>query len=192
MLQPQAINNAQFFSTTEMVTITSGTMLNITPRIGDNNDITLEFAAEVSDSIPAAAETQLPVVTRRTARNVVTVQDGGTVAVAGLTENRSKKMDTEVPGFSKLPLIGPLFKNKNDQGVTKEIAVFVTASLVPETGRTAYMPGSQVMAQPNYGRQPQPPFQQPSSPFQPAQPQVSSNDDYTNRIRQSLMNNPPR
>jgi type II secretory pathway component GspD/PulD (secretin) len=177
MLQPQATNNAQFFSTTEMVTITSGTMLNITPRIGDNNDITLELAAEVSDSIPAAAETQLPVVTRRTARNVVTVQDGGTVAVAGLTENRSMKKDRRVPGFSNLPLVGGLFKNQNDEGVTKEIAVFVTASLVPETGQIAYQPAPQAMGQPMYGARPQQPqFQQPASPFQP-QPQTSATDN---------------
>jgi len=128
-------DNIFAYTTTEMVTIESGTKLAITPRIGDNNDITLEIAAEVSDSIPSAAETRLPVVTRRTARNVVTVQNGGTVALAGLTENRSKKVDTKVPGLSGLPLIGGLFKNTNDTGKTREIAVFVTAHLVPETSQ---------------------------------------------------------
>ena len=199
MLQPQAVNNAQFFSTTEMVTITSGTMLNITPRIGDNNDITLELAAEVSDSIPAAAETQLPVVTRRTARNVVTVGDGGTVAVAGLTENRSMKTDTRVPGFSNLPLIGGLFKNKSNEGVTTEIAVFVTAHLVPESGPLSYQPAAQpTMAQPMYGTpqpqpqlrvQPQPQFQ--SQPQFQTQPQATATGDtYRDQLRQSLTNQP--
>jgi type II secretory pathway component GspD/PulD (secretin)/beta-lactamase regulating signal transducer with metallopeptidase domain len=111
MLQPQTTNNAQASNATgEMVTITSGTVLSATPRIGDNNEITLEIAVEYSDSIPAAAGTQLPVVTRRTARNVVTVQNGGTVALAGLTENRSTKRNTDA----------------------KEIAIFVTASLAPD------------------------------------------------------------
>jgi Bacterial type II and III secretion system protein len=187
MLQPQTTNSAQFFSTTEMVSITSGTQLSITPRIGDNNDITLELAAEVSDSIPQAAETQLPVVTRRTARNIVTVQDGGTVALAGLTENRSTKRDTRVPGFSNLPLIGGLFKNKNNEGVTTEIAVFVTAHLVPETGQMPYRPAPQAMVQPNPGTRPQPQFQ---APFQP-QPQVApAGNNYQDQIRQSLINQP--
>lgn len=187
MLQPQAANNNQFFSTTEMVTITSGTMLNITPRIGDNNDITLEFAAEVSDSIPAAAATQLPVVTRRTARNVVTVQNGGTVAVAGLTENRAKKKNSKVPGFSNLPLVGGLFKNTNDDDISKEIAVFVTASLVPEAGQVAYQPAPQAMGQPTYGVRPQPRIAEPS-PFGQSPQASGQNNDFRNRIAARLGN----
>jgi len=66
MLTPPASANQVFYSTTEMVTIESGTKLTITPRIGDNNDITLVMATEVSDSIPAAAATELPVVTHGT------------------------------------------------------------------------------------------------------------------------------
>ncbi len=132
MLTPTITNNALFYSQTEMVTITSGTKLSITPRIGDNNDITLEMATEVSDSIPKAAGSDLPLVTRRTSRNVVTVRDGGTVALAGLTENRSKKIDKRVPGLHALPLVGGLFKNTDNTSSTREIAVFVTARLVPD------------------------------------------------------------
>lgn len=154
MLTPQSTSNIGYYSTTEMVKIESGTKLVITPRIGDNGYITLEIATEVSDSIPAAAATELPVVTRRRARNVVTVQDGGTVALAGLTENRSTKVDRKVPGLSNLPLVGGLFKNKSHEGVTKEIAVFVTAHLVPETGEMTYESAPQTMPQ-GVGVQPQ-------------------------------------
>jgi len=132
MLIPQTQNNTLFYTQAEMVKIESGTKLSILPRIGDNNDITLEMATEVSDSIPNGDGNQLPVVTRRTARNVVTVRDGGTVALAGLTENRSRKTDKRVPGLSKLPLVGGLFKNTDNSQISREIAVFVTAHLVPD------------------------------------------------------------
>lgn len=132
LLTPQTTNNALFYTQTEMVTIESGTKLSITPRIGDNNDITLEMATEVSDSVPKGAGSDLPVVTRRTAKNVVTVRDGGTVALAGLTENRSKKTNKRVPGLSNLPLVGGLFKNTDNSTSSREIAVFVTAHLVPD------------------------------------------------------------
>ena len=122
--------NSGYYTMSEMVTITSGTKLQITPYIGDNNDITLEIATEVSESIPAAADTDLPVVTRRTSRNVTTVKDGGTVALAGLSRTRSKLVETKVPGFSSLPLVGNLFKNTERNETTVEVAVFVTASLV--------------------------------------------------------------
>jgi len=161
-----------FYSTTEMVTIESGTKLAITPRIGDNNDITLEMAIEVSDSIPAGAATELPVVTRRTARNVVTVKNGGTVALAGLTENRSKKIDEKVPGLSGLPLIGGLFKNTNKEGSTREIAVFVTAYLVPEHS------------------QPQQMFPSKPAPQGMATQQPAGGNNFRGRLEQSLASQP--
>ncbi len=104
--------------------------------MGDNNDITLELAIEVSDSIARGSESDLPVITRRTATNTVRIKDGGTVALAGLTENRTRTDKRRVPGLSKLPLIGGLFKNTRDEGASREIAVFVTAHKIPEPGQS--------------------------------------------------------
>ena len=114
--------------------IESGTVLTITPYVGDNNDITLQMAVEVTDSIPKARGTDLPLVTRRIAKNAVTVKDGGTVAVAGLTENRSRTNEQRVPVLSDIPLVGELFKNRNEYRSSREAAVFVTVHLVPVTG----------------------------------------------------------
>jgi type II secretory pathway component GspD/PulD (secretin) len=128
----QQLGTTGFFTQTEFETIESGTTLSITPLIGDNNDITLELAVEVSDSVPRARDTELPVVTRRQAKNSVTIRDGGTVALAGLTENRARDREKKVPGLSGIPLIGGLFKNDDNSQVTREVAVFVTARLVPD------------------------------------------------------------
>jgi type II secretory pathway component GspD/PulD (secretin) len=116
----------------ELKTVESGTILNITPRIGDNNDITLEMSVEVSDSIPAGRGSDLPVVTRRTAQNTVRIKDGGTVALAGLSENRGRSTKKSVPGLSELPLVGGLFVYDNTDKATRQVAVFVTANIVPD------------------------------------------------------------
>lgn len=121
-----------FYTRAELQKIESGTVLSITPHIGDNNDITLEMAVEVSDSIPKARGSDLPLVTRRTSKNRVVVHDGGTVAVSGLTETRSKTEEKRVPGLSSIPLLGQLFTNRNNDKASREVAVFVTARLVPE------------------------------------------------------------
>ncbi|MHC4594351.1 MAG: type II secretion system protein GspD [Planctomycetota bacterium] len=123
------------YARSELEQVTSGTTLTITPRIGDNNDITLDVAVEVSDSIPRGRGSDLPVVTRRTASNVVRIKDGGTVALAGLTENRTNLKRKRVPGLSRIPILGHLFKNSDTDEFSREIAVFVTAHLVSETGR---------------------------------------------------------
>jgi len=125
---------------TELQKIESGTVLTMTPYIGDNNDIMLKMAVEVSDSIPKGRGSELPLVTRRMAKNSVTVKDGGTVAVGGLTENRSRTSDKRVPGLGSIPLIGELFKNRDRDKSTREIAVFVTAHLVPEGTQTTSAP----------------------------------------------------
>jgi hypothetical protein len=153
-----------FYTRTELQEIKSGTMLTITPHLGDNNDITLRVAVEVSESIPRGRGSDLPVVTRRKAENNVTIKDGGTVALAGLTENRTRKDLRRTPGLSALPLIGGLFKNTNSENSTREIAVFVTARLVSNTGQTVE-------------------FTQPSEIPAPIQP---AGDDFRARLRESL------
>lgn len=125
-----------YYMRTELAQIESGTTLTITPHIGDNDDITLRITVEVSDSIPRGRGSDLPVVTRRTSENTVRIKDGGTVTVAGLTENRTRKDLKRVPGLSKLPVVGPLFKNTNNESASREVAVFITAHIVPEGRQT--------------------------------------------------------
>jgi len=153
-----------YYTRTELQEIKSGTTLTITPHLGDNNDITLLVAVEVSDSIPRGRGSDLPVVTRRKAENNVTIKDGGTVALAGLTENRTRRDLRRAPGLSSLPLIGSLFKSTNNENSTREIAVFVTARLISNTGQTVE-------------------FTQPSEIPAPIQP---AGNDFKARLRESL------
>lgn len=145
MLTPPDALGTYAYSRSELQEIESGTKLEITPHVGDNNDITLAISVEVSDSIPKGRGSELPVVTRRTADNNVTVKDGGTVALAGLTENRARSKKKRVPGLSRLPLLGGLFKNSDDDNASREIAVFITAHLVPQNGRAMTYQSSEPM-----------------------------------------------
>jgi hypothetical protein len=157
--------SGSFYSRSELEKIESGTILTITPHLGDNNDITLNVAVEVSDSIPNGRGNQgLPIVTRRKAENNVTIKDGGTVALAGLSENKTRKTLRRAPGLSTLPLIGNLFKSNDDESSSRELAVFVTARLVSNTGQTTQ-------------------FTQPSEIPAPIQPAGS---DFRSKLRDSL------
>lgn len=132
-------SSSQFFGYTsaQLETIESGTTLTITPHIAQNDHIVLDVSVEVSDSIPQGRDTKLPIVTRRTADNTVTVQNGGTVALAGLTQEKSATTHRRTPGLSNLPLIGPLFNNSDDQTTSQEVAVFVTAYILPQSQAAA-------------------------------------------------------
>jgi len=123
---------SQFFTNSQLETIESGTTLTITPHIVENDRIMLKVSVEVSDSVPRGRDTNLPLVTRRTADNIVTVLNGGTVALAGLSQENSSTTHKRTPGLSNLPLIGPLFNNSDDATMTREVAVFVTAYILPQ------------------------------------------------------------
>ncbi len=69
----------------EHASIASGTIITAIPTIGDANSITLNLNIEFSESLPKGEGLDLPIVTRRTSRNVVTVRDGGTALLAGLS-----------------------------------------------------------------------------------------------------------
>jgi len=125
------ITSEGVYVTANLEKIETGTVLKITPRIGEKGDITLEMATEVSDVI-ARGENNLPVVTRRTTKNTVRIEDGGTAVLAGLMDTRSQWNETRVPGIGKVPLIGRLFSNDAGRNSSRQIAVFVTASLVKE------------------------------------------------------------
>lgn len=98
-------------------------ILSIVPRIGDSNEITLEMAISVSDSFPNGEAADLPLDGRPQNRNPVTIQDGGTVVLAGFPTKPARQH-------------GP---------PTKEIAIFVTAYLIPQANE---IPGSAASEQP--------------------------------------------
>ncbi len=120
-----------YYTRFELETIETGTTLTITPRIGDNNEITLEITTEVSDVI-ARGEDNLPIVTRRTTKNTVRIEDGGTAAVAGLMDSRTRLEESRAPGLADIPIFGELFRNTSRQRSSRQVAVFVTARLMPE------------------------------------------------------------
>jgi hypothetical protein len=124
-------NAQQFYLNSQLEIIESGTTLTITPHIVEGDRIVLKISVEVSDSIPAGRENDLPIVTRRTADNTVTVQNGGTVALAGLSQEKSATTHKRTPGLSNIPLLGNLFNNQDDQTTSREVAVFVTAHILP-------------------------------------------------------------
>jgi type II secretory pathway component GspD/PulD (secretin) len=163
-------STAGFYTEAELQQVDAGTRLEITPHIGDNNDITLEIVTEVSDVVSRGEQNQqvlpLVTVTRRSTINTVRIRDGGTVALAGLTENKTSTTNKKVPGLGDLPLVGGLFKNKMNQQSSREIAVFITARLVPETQELVE-------------------FAEPATEQILAEP--ASEQDFRQRLRQSLM-----
>ncbi len=121
-----------YYSTAQLQKIEYGTILGITPHIGKNSDITLDLAIEVSDIVMRSSD-NYPVISRRIVNNTMRIKNGGTVSVAGLKKNENYKVDKGIPVLRKIPVMGGLFGSTSTQGESQEIAVFVTAHLLPES-----------------------------------------------------------
>ena len=131
----------------ELQQIETGTILGITPRIGVNGDLTLDMNIEVSDVI-ARGEQNLPVVSRRTAQSTVRIRDGGTAAIAGLIDTRSQLGRAGIPGAGDLPLLGRAFRTDKLDHQARQVAIFITATVVNPGDKLAQT-----------GRSPPPPIQ---------------------------------
>ena len=119
-----------FYTNSQLEKIEAGTTLKITPRVAKDDQISLDIKAEVSDVVSRGAN-NLPVVTRRIAQSTVGVQNGGTAVVAGLLDNRSRYNQERVPGLSHVPALGRMFRNDARSDTARQVAVFVTARLIP-------------------------------------------------------------
>jgi type II secretory pathway component GspD/PulD (secretin) len=121
------------FIRSELEQIETGTILAITPQVGRSGDITLDLELEVSDVV-SRGQMDLPVVSRRTARSTVQLENGGTAAVAGLVDTRSQLGQAGTPGLRSIPLLGRAFRTDSLAHNARQVAIFVTATIVDQHG----------------------------------------------------------
>jgi hypothetical protein len=123
---------------TDLKVIKTGVTLEIKPNIGDDGDITVDVATEVSDvasrqnQIEGNASGDLPLVRRRKVDTCVRVKEGDAIVLGGLVETQERTKDKRVPVLSSIPLIGGLFKSKESVTVDKEVVIFITPRLIHE------------------------------------------------------------
>ena len=108
-----------------------GIDLQVTPRINDENRITLLVNASV-EALLSAAEvlTDKPRSTRRTVSTQVTVNAGDTVIIGGLIAENAIENRKFVPVLSNLPFIGKIFQSTTIDKEQRELLIFITPNVV--------------------------------------------------------------
>jgi pilus assembly protein CpaC len=110
-----------------------GIRLNFTPTIAGDT-IRLKVRPEVSsldfNNAIVLSGFRIPALSTRRAETDVELRDGQSFAIAGLLDNLSQEARSAVPGLSKLPIIGHLFKSKATSASRTELMVLITPRLV--------------------------------------------------------------
>jgi pilus assembly protein CpaC len=131
-----------------------GTILNFLPQILANDVIRLDVEPVVSNldyahGTSLAGQT-VPGIAERSARTVVELREGQTLAIAGLLQLQTAATTSRIPGLGDLPLVGPWFSSNSITTVETETVILVTPELVSplEKHEVTEAPGDRVY-QPN-------------------------------------------
>jgi general secretion pathway protein D len=79
-----------------------------------------------------------PIFAVREMNTKVTLWDGATLIMGGLTREEVKKVNDKVPVLGSLPLIGRLFRSKGESSQKRNLLIFITARLVTPGGASAH------------------------------------------------------
>lgn len=135
-VQPQSANNpdSSFFFQQDIQEVLSGIVLDITPKIrGDIVTINIDKAEVSEDVRNANTETALnpfPIINRRSVSTTVHVKDGKTIVIGGLVQRETIDRVNRVPGLSKIPLVGYLFKTTQRQTRDAEVVIFISPKIL--------------------------------------------------------------
>jgi len=75
-----------------------------------------------------------PIFSVREVSTKVTIWDGATVVMGGLTREEMIRVDDKVPFFGDIPLLGRFFRSEGESSAKRNLLIFVTANLVSPGG----------------------------------------------------------
>ena len=131
-----------------------GVSLEVTPTVGADDSIALNLKPKVTEfegfveyggtsiaisggvSVSVPSGFFQPIFSTREVTTEVTVFDGATVVIGGLTREEVKTVEDKVPVLGSIPLIGAAFRSSGKSIQKKSLMVFVTANLVSPGGAT--------------------------------------------------------
>jgi general secretion pathway protein D len=130
-----------------------GVELKVTPTVEeDDYSISLDLNPKVTEfdgfvefggpSIAISGNTTVtvpsgfyqPIFSVRDISTKVTIWDGATLVMGGLTREEVKKVNDKVPLLGDIPLLGRMFRSKGQSSQKRNLLIFVTANLVSPGG----------------------------------------------------------
>lgn len=139
----------------DFVTRNVGVEMSVTPNVENDDTISLILEPRVTEfegfveyggtsvaisndtSVTVPAGFYQPVFSTREITTEVTVYDGATVVMGGLTRDEVKTVNDKVPVLGDIPGLGRLFRSEGESRQKRNLLIFVTANLVSPGGSPA-------------------------------------------------------
>lgn len=112
-----------------------GLKLIVTPKIGEDNFITMQIHPEVSTARRVAEVDNALAIDTTQADTTMMVRNGETVVLGGLMKDSRAKAIKKIPLLGDIPILGYLFRSKETQDVKTELLVFITPHILTNENR---------------------------------------------------------
>ena len=119
--------------TNDTKTIPAITSLTITPHIGVKHFVNMKVDMQLDDTagnINGEAGLAGYTVYERKVSTNLSVQNGQTVVIGGLTKEKDVVTESQIPLLGDIPIIGWLFKNKKNEKVKSSLMLFITPYII--------------------------------------------------------------
>ncbi|MCG6552561.1 MAG: hypothetical protein L7F77_09560, partial [Candidatus Magnetominusculus sp. LBB02] len=119
----------------------TGVILKVKPQINDSGLVKLDVTQEVSDVQPTVTTTGVnsPTINVRSVTTNLVVQDGASIAIGGLIQDKMTDTRQGIPVLSQLPIIGGLFGYKDKEHSRTELMIIITPHVVKNVADAALM-----------------------------------------------------
>jgi len=113
-----------------------GVKMKVTPHINEGDYVSLETEIEVSEAtqsdVGINANELGPTFNKTKVNNNVVVQDGSTGVIGGLIKETASHNRNQTPVLGDIPVLGFLFRSKNDVRKKQNVVVLITPFIVKE------------------------------------------------------------
>ncbi len=107
--------------------------LNVTPQITPDNKIIMDLLITKDEVLPTMDGGE-PAIAKKELKTQALVADGETIVLGGIYEHEVRTINSKVPFFGDLPLLGNLFKQQQNQNKKMELLIFVTPNIIDTLG----------------------------------------------------------
>lgn len=109
----------------------TGIILSVTPRINSSGRVMLDIEQEVSDVVQTTTSgIDSPTIQQRKISTRVVVNDGESLALGGLIQEKKTSTQKKLPVLGDVPVLGNAFKSKLDGISRTELIIFIRPRVV--------------------------------------------------------------
>ncbi len=109
----------------------TGIILKVKPRVSSSGRVVLDIDQEVSSvARTTTSGIDSPTISQRKVSTSVVISDGETLALGGLIEESKGAITSKVPIAGDIPVVGNLFKRRQDIQAKTELLILITPRVV--------------------------------------------------------------